>query len=222
LSNFDFAEKYYALITAEDKSQDKAFLGLIKARLKVKSDYELTTQKVTISSRPEFNSAILAVKDNDEKVKFYIDLAKKQEKFLSNVKNNEERQSLEEQLKKATLRREREEERLKKEKENINASYFKEEDIKATKKSDNWWEKQARSIERNVNDAVSVFTNKYNEKKNERLQKENTELKTKIVKEPKCTYDDKPTCPCCSKILNESEDYKACWNCGQVIDWRNW
>lgn len=85
-SEFDLAEKYFALIVGEDEMNYSAYWRLMQVKLKVKNNDELISQPVIISEMPEFNNAIIAAEKNEKVLDKYISIKAKQNEYLQHKK----------------------------------------------------------------------------------------------------------------------------------------
>ncbi|MEG1509820.1 MAG: toll/interleukin-1 receptor domain-containing protein, partial [Clostridia bacterium] len=94
LGQFELAEKYYAIVVTRDNSDFLGYWGLLKAKLKCKDEDELTANDVLIDTTDEFNSAINAASAKDTKlsnefINKCIELSKDQPKKIALKKKKE-------------------------------------------------------------------------------------------------------------------------------------
>ena len=88
-SDFETAEKYYAVALSIDHLCHEAYWGLLQAKLSCRNNDDLIHQKTLIGDMPEFSSAIAAAGDDDRSADRYVKLAKDQRDYLKKQRDKE-------------------------------------------------------------------------------------------------------------------------------------
>ena len=88
-SDFETAEKYYAVALSIDHLCHEAYWGLLQAKLSCRNNDDLIHQKTPISNMPEFSSAIAAAGDDDRSADRYVKLAKDQRDYLKEQRDKD-------------------------------------------------------------------------------------------------------------------------------------
>lgn len=86
-SDFETAEKYYAVALSIDHLCHEAYWGLLQAKLSCRNNDDLIHQKTLIGDMPEFSSAIAAAGDDDRSADRYVKLAKEQRDYIKKQKD---------------------------------------------------------------------------------------------------------------------------------------
>lgn len=86
-SDFEAAEKYYAVALSIDHLCHEAYWGLLQAKLSCRNNDDLIHQKTLIGDMPEFSSAIAAAGDDDRSADRYVKLAKEQRDYIKKQKD---------------------------------------------------------------------------------------------------------------------------------------
>ena len=88
-SDFETAEKYYAVALSIDHLCHEAYWGLLQVKLSCRNNDDLLHQKIPISDMPEFSSAIAAAGDDDRSADRYVKLAKEQRDYLKKQRDKD-------------------------------------------------------------------------------------------------------------------------------------
>lgn len=90
-SDFETAEKYYAVALSVDHLCHEAYWGLLQAKLSCRNNDDLIHQKMPIGDMPEFSSAIAAAGDDDCSADRYVNLAKEQKDYWKKQRERDAR-----------------------------------------------------------------------------------------------------------------------------------